>query len=58
MGYLEPGAHWEYVLAAYAAAAVIMTALVVFTLAASRRARRDLEALEARADARRRRGST
>ncbi|MFN3614201.1 MAG: heme exporter protein CcmD [Rubrimonas sp.] len=45
---LEPGAHWEFVLAAYAAVLIIMAALVVVSVAQARRARRDLEGLEAR----------
>ena len=46
MGGLEPGTRWEYVIAAYAAAFVIMGALVAASWLASWRARRDLEALE------------
>jgi heme exporter protein CcmD len=52
---LEPGAHWDFVIAAYAATAVIMGALVWASVAAARRARRDLEALENRPGAPRRR---
>jgi heme exporter protein CcmD len=52
---LQPGAHWAYVIAAYAATAAIMGALVWASVAAARRARRELEALESRPDAPRRR---
>jgi heme exporter protein CcmD len=52
---LEPGAHWSYVIAAYAATALIMGALVWASVTAGRRARRDLEALETRPGAPRRR---
>jgi heme exporter protein CcmD len=45
---LEPGAHWDFVLAAYATVLAIMAALVVFSVVQARRARRDLEGLEAR----------
>lgn len=53
MGYLQPGAHWEYIAAAYGATVAILAALIAFTLLASRRARRDLEALEQRGARRR-----
>lgn len=45
---LEAGAHWGYVIAAYAATAAIIAALTWFSVAAARRARRELEALEPR----------
>jgi heme exporter protein CcmD len=54
-GFLAEGAHWENVIAAYGATAAIVGALVWASLAASRRARRELEALE-RDGPRRRRG--
>jgi heme exporter protein CcmD len=57
MGFLEQGAHWDYVIAAYAATFVIMAALVWASVAQARRARRDLEGLEASAGPRRRRAS-
>lgn len=45
---LEPGAHWGFVIAAYGAVLTIMAALVAFSVVQARRARRDLEGLEAR----------
>ena len=57
MGFLEEGAHWEFVTAAYAATFVIMGALVWASLAQARRARRDLEGLEAARGPRRKRAS-
>jgi heme exporter protein CcmD len=44
---LEPGAHWGYVIAAYAATAVVLGALVWASVAEGRRARRALERIEA-----------
>lgn len=55
MGYLAPGAHWDYVIAAYGATAVIMAALVWASVAQARRAKRDLERLEEAGGPRRRR---
>jgi heme exporter protein CcmD len=46
MGFLEPGSRWGYVIAAYVVTVVIMAALVWLSVAASRRARRELESLE------------
>ena len=46
MGFIEAGTRWDYVIAAYAATLVIMAALVVISVVAARRARRDLERLE------------
>lgn len=46
MGFLEHGTRWEYVTAAYVATIIIMGALVVMSLLAARRAKRDLEKLE------------
>jgi heme exporter protein CcmD len=46
MGYIAAGTRWEYVIAAYAATLVIMAALVIVSVLAARRARRDLERLE------------
>ena len=46
MGYIAEGTRWEYVIAAYAVTIVIMLALVIISLLAARRARRDLERLE------------
>ena len=46
MGYLEAGTRWPYVIAAYAVTLVIMGALVLASMLAARRARRDLERLE------------
>lgn len=40
--------HWAYVTAAYAATFVIMAALVLASVGQARRARRALDALEAR----------
>lgn len=45
---LEQGAHWGYVIAAYAVTVVVLGALAAFSVLASRRARRELEALEPR----------
>lgn len=46
MGFLEHGTRWEYVTAAYAATLLIMGVLVVMSVLAARRAKRDLERLE------------
>jgi heme exporter protein CcmD len=46
MGFLEQGTRWEYVTAAYAVTVIIMGALVIMSMLAARRARRDLEKLE------------
>ena len=54
MGFLAPGAHWDFVIAAYAATFAIMGLLVAASLAAARRARRDLDRLEREGGPRRR----
>lgn len=54
MGALAEGAHWGSVLAAYGATALILGALIAASLAASRRARRELETLERDSPRRRR----
>lgn len=46
MGFLEAGTRWPYVIAAYGVTLVIMAALVLASVVAARRARRDLERLE------------
>ena len=51
---LQPGAHWEFVIAAYAGTFAIMGALVWFSLRADRRARRELDEMEERMRGRRR----
>jgi heme exporter protein CcmD len=48
MGVLAEGAHWGSVVAAYAATAAILGALVWYSVMEARRARRDLERLDAR----------
>ncbi|SDZ97907.1 heme exporter protein CcmD [Rubrimonas cliftonensis] len=48
MGFLAEGAHWDSVIAAYAVTATVMGALVWFSLVEARRARRELDALDAR----------
>lgn len=45
---LEPGGHWPFVIAAYAATAIILIALVWASVAQSRRARALLDDLERR----------
>lgn len=55
MGFLAPGAHWDFVIAAYSATGVILAALVWASLSQARRARRDLERLEGEGGRRRRR---
>jgi heme exporter protein CcmD len=52
---LEPGSRWEYVIAAYLATGLILGLLVLVSAAAARRAKRDLDAVEARGGPRRRR---
>lgn len=54
MGFIEAGTRWEYVAAAYGATALILVLMIGATVLAARRARRDLEALEARPGLRRR----
>ncbi len=44
---LEPGAHWPYVIAAYAATAVVLGALIWASWTEARRARDTLERIEA-----------
>jgi|OM-RGC.v1.036969371 heme exporter protein CcmD len=46
MGFIPEGARWGYVIASYAATFAIMGLLVLASLHAARRARRDLDHLE------------
>jgi heme exporter protein CcmD len=52
---LEPGTRWEYVIAAYLATAVILGLLTLVSVLAARRAKRELDEIEARGGPRRRR---
>lgn len=59
MGFIEAGTRWEYVAAAYGATVLILVLMIAATVLAARRARRDLETLEAQPGLRRRaRGAT
>ena len=51
---LQPGAQWEFVIAAYLGTFAIMAALVWFSLRADRRARKELAEMEERMRGRRR----
>lgn len=51
---IAEGTRWGYVLAAYGAGAVVLGALILWTVHFSRAARRELETMERRVGGRRR----